>query len=283
VKVKVASVCGTTSIYDWDQWPPRASSRACPRTSSAECRRCRRRSHHCEGRRLRLRRDALAAAVLSVPHRRSSHLPNVKIIASTKTAPSPSTAHPESNSGDRSSIPPDYVRCSTARQRRLYVLRRDRRLLGRNRRLRTDWTLRHRRRPRVGATQIFALEPNQHRAGLAKKMKADVVIDPTTQDAKQIILDGTTASVLMWSRDERQDSRHPNRLRHPAPGGRCPCWVPSKPVNSTWRNPSSLRSDRHRHPRPPHVQDMFQMQNLLKPVRSTSLPSSPTASHERFL
>jgi len=43
----------------------------------------------------------------------------------------------------------------------------------------------------VGATQIFALEPNAHRAGLAKKMKADVVIDPTKQDAKQIIFDAT--------------------------------------------------------------------------------------------
>jgi len=43
----------------------------------------------------------------------------------------------------------------------------------------------------VGATQVFALEPNQHRAGLAKKMKADVVIDPTTQDPKQIVLDAT--------------------------------------------------------------------------------------------
>jgi len=42
-----------------------------------------------------------------------------------------------------------------------------------------------------GATQIFALEPNQHRAGLAKKMKADVVIDPTKEDAKKIIDDHT--------------------------------------------------------------------------------------------
>src|SRR5256885_9955608 len=42
-----------------------------------------------------------------------------------------------------------------------------------------------------GATQIFALEPNAHRAGLAKKMNADVVIDPTKQDVKQIIFDAT--------------------------------------------------------------------------------------------
>lgn len=43
----------------------------------------------------------------------------------------------------------------------------------------------------VGATQIFALEINAHRAQLARKMKADFVIDPSMEDAKKIVMDAT--------------------------------------------------------------------------------------------
>jgi threonine 3-dehydrogenase len=43
----------------------------------------------------------------------------------------------------------------------------------------------------VGATQVFALEINEHRRKLARKMKADRVIDPSTEDAKAIVMEAT--------------------------------------------------------------------------------------------
>jgi len=43
----------------------------------------------------------------------------------------------------------------------------------------------------VGATPVFALEINEHRRQLAQKMKADRVIDPSTEDAKAIVMEAT--------------------------------------------------------------------------------------------
>jgi threonine 3-dehydrogenase len=43
----------------------------------------------------------------------------------------------------------------------------------------------------VGATQVFALEINEHRRKLAQKMKADRVIDPSQEDAKAIVMEAT--------------------------------------------------------------------------------------------
>src|SRR5437868_5666681 len=43
----------------------------------------------------------------------------------------------------------------------------------------------------AGAAQVFALEINPHRALLDKKMKADVVIDPSKEDAKRIVMEAT--------------------------------------------------------------------------------------------
>src|ERR1051325_2302272 len=43
----------------------------------------------------------------------------------------------------------------------------------------------------VGATTVFAIEVNEHRRKIAKKMKADVVLDPSTQDVRQIVMDLT--------------------------------------------------------------------------------------------
>src|SRR5262245_39128882 len=43
----------------------------------------------------------------------------------------------------------------------------------------------------VGATQIFILEINGHRRKLAQKMKAERVIDPSTEDAKAIVMEAT--------------------------------------------------------------------------------------------
>ncbi|HEX9120583.1 MAG TPA: L-threonine 3-dehydrogenase [Terriglobales bacterium] len=42
-----------------------------------------------------------------------------------------------------------------------------------------------------GATQVFAIEVNQYRRKIAKQMKADHVLDPATQDVRQIIMDLT--------------------------------------------------------------------------------------------
>src|SRR3954471_20621188 len=42
-----------------------------------------------------------------------------------------------------------------------------------------------------GATQVFAIETNVYRRKIAKDMKADFVIDPASEDAKQIVMDAT--------------------------------------------------------------------------------------------
>ncbi|HLH09933.1 MAG TPA: L-threonine 3-dehydrogenase [Terriglobales bacterium] len=42
-----------------------------------------------------------------------------------------------------------------------------------------------------GATQVFAIETNKYRRAIAQQMKADYVIDPAVEDAKQIVLDAT--------------------------------------------------------------------------------------------
>jgi threonine 3-dehydrogenase len=42
-----------------------------------------------------------------------------------------------------------------------------------------------------GATQVFAIEVNQYRRKIAQQMKADYVLDPATQDVRQIIMDLT--------------------------------------------------------------------------------------------
>ena len=39
----------------------------------------------------------------------------------------------------------------------------------------------------VGATTVFAIEVNEHRRNLAAKMKADIVIDPSKEDARKIV------------------------------------------------------------------------------------------------
>jgi threonine 3-dehydrogenase len=42
-----------------------------------------------------------------------------------------------------------------------------------------------------GATQVFAIETNKYRRAIAQQMKADYVIDPAVEDAKQIVMDAT--------------------------------------------------------------------------------------------
>jgi threonine 3-dehydrogenase len=42
-----------------------------------------------------------------------------------------------------------------------------------------------------GATQVFAIEVNEHRRKLAKEMKADFALDPSKEDVKKIVMDAT--------------------------------------------------------------------------------------------
>src|SRR3954462_2134423 len=51
-----------------------------------------------------------------------------------------------------------------------------------------------------GATKVFAIEVNEHRRKVAEKMKADHVLDPTTQDVRKIVkeqTDGIGVDVLL--------------------------------------------------------------------------------------
>ena len=51
-----------------------------------------------------------------------------------------------------------------------------------------------------GATQVFAIEVNEHRRKIAKQMKADFVLDPTKDDVKKIVMEatgGTGVDVLL--------------------------------------------------------------------------------------
>jgi threonine 3-dehydrogenase len=43
----------------------------------------------------------------------------------------------------------------------------------------------------VGAAQVFAIEVNEHRRNIAKQMKADVVIDPSKENATEVIMKHT--------------------------------------------------------------------------------------------
>src|SRR5437588_2791592 len=43
----------------------------------------------------------------------------------------------------------------------------------------------------LGAAQVFAIEVNDHRRGIAKQMKADLALDPSTQDVRSILMDRT--------------------------------------------------------------------------------------------
>src|SRR5450432_1379534 len=43
----------------------------------------------------------------------------------------------------------------------------------------------------VGASQVFAIEVNEHRRRIAKEMHADFVLDPSKDDVYQIVMDNT--------------------------------------------------------------------------------------------
>src|SRR2546430_7503405 len=43
----------------------------------------------------------------------------------------------------------------------------------------------------VGATSVFAIEVNEHRAGIARQMKADYVLNPAKENASAIVIEKT--------------------------------------------------------------------------------------------
>src|SRR2546430_17541707 len=43
----------------------------------------------------------------------------------------------------------------------------------------------------VGAAQVFAIEVNDHRRGIAKEMKADFILDPSNDDANATVMEKT--------------------------------------------------------------------------------------------
>src|SRR5512138_390902 len=45
-----------------------------------------------------------------------------------------------------------------------------------------------------GATQVFAIEVNEYRREIARKMKADFVLDPTKDDVRSIVMDNTNGT-----------------------------------------------------------------------------------------
>jgi len=62
----------------------------------------------------------------------------------------------------------------------------------------------------VGAAQVFAVEVNEHRRNIAKQMKADVVIDPLKENAKEVIMqhtDGLGVDVVL------EMAGHPDAIR----------------------------------------------------------------------
>jgi threonine 3-dehydrogenase len=83
-----------------------------------------------------------------------------------------------------------------------------------------------------GAAQVFAMEVNEFRRKIAQQMKADYVLDPATQDVKQIVRDATNGvgvDVLL------EMSGHPDAIHLGfgimRSGGRASLLgIPSKPV-----------------------------------------------------
>src|SRR5437588_9039089 len=62
----------------------------------------------------------------------------------------------------------------------------------------------------LGAAQVFAIEVNDHRRGIAKQMKADLALDPSTQDVRSILMDrtgGLGVDVVL------EMAGHPNAIR----------------------------------------------------------------------
>jgi threonine 3-dehydrogenase len=62
----------------------------------------------------------------------------------------------------------------------------------------------------VGASTVFAIEVNDYRRRIARQMKADYVLDPATQDVKQIVYDitgGLGADVVL------EMAGHPDAIR----------------------------------------------------------------------
>ena len=94
-----------------------------------------------------------------------------------------------------------------------------------------------------GATQIFAMEANEHRRRIAEQMKPDFVLDPTKDDVYQTVMDntgGTGVDVVL------EMAGRTEAIRTGVPilrlGGRMSMLgIPSKPVELNFAEESSSK------------------------------------------
>src|ERR1019366_3336352 len=105
-----------------------------------------------------------------------------------------------------------------------------------------------------GATQIFALEVNEHRRKIARQMKPDFVLDPTKDDVYQIVMDntgGTGVDVVLEMAGRTEAIRTGFKILRL--GGR----ISLQASRTQPRGRSHLqRRDRAGHQRTPHVSDL---------------------------
>jgi threonine 3-dehydrogenase len=100
-----------------------------------------------------------------------------------------------------------------------------------------------------GATQIFALEVNEHRRKIAKQMGPDFVLDPTKDDVYQIVMDntgGTGVDVVLEMAGRTEAIRTGFKILRL--GGRMSLLgIPSRPVELNLARPASGHNESHRH------------------------------------
>src|SRR5947207_8297081 len=84
----------------------------------------------------------------------------------------------------------------------------------------------------VGAAQVFAIEINEHRAELARKMKADYVLNPAKEDVKKTVFEatgGVGVDVVLEMSGKTPGIRLGFDILRIG-GRRSPLGIPSKPV-----------------------------------------------------
>ena len=111
----------------------------------------------------------------------------------------------------------------------------------------------------VGAAEVYAIEVNEHRRRIAKEMKADVVLDPSTQDVNAIVMErtgGLGVDVVL------EMAGHPNAIRTAFDivrrGGRISLLgLTSKPISLNFSEDIIFQGHHGaRHQRPAHVPDL---------------------------
>ena len=75
-----------------------------------------------------------------------------------------------------------------------------------------------------GAAQVFAIEVNEYRRNIARQMKADLVLDPATEDVRRIVrdhTDGYGVDVLLEMAGHKDASDSASTFCAPAAGSVC--------------------------------------------------------------